>query len=80
MSNEDVWKAWQAAAFESLIQSLCSCSLSVGVVNLERQRDDIYNRSQRIVLFKFIVIFIVYSFGCSNWEICVFTGEKGFPV
>lgn len=41
MSNEDVWKAWQAAAFESLIQALCSSSLALGVVNLERQRDDI---------------------------------------
>lgn len=32
MSNEDVWKAWQTAGFESSILSLF-CSLSLGVVD-----------------------------------------------
>lgn len=33
VSNEDVWKAWQAAASESSILSLNSCLLSMGVVD-----------------------------------------------
>ena len=33
MSNEGVWKAWQAAAFESSVLSLCSHSLSKSAFN-----------------------------------------------
>lgn len=51
------------------------------VLSTWRDKEMIYGRSQRIVLFTFIVVFNKHTgIGCSNCESCVFTGEKGFPV
>lgn len=55
MSNEDVWKAWQAAAFESLVQSLCSLAHFQGVLSTWRDKEMINDK--RVDLFIAAVVF-----------------------